>query len=113
MSTYFYLMFMTKTLSRTTDKATTLAFIFGGRQLINCWSQGSEDNKTLATQAGKHFKRCNKHLYKFPKRGEQKLVVHLFDISNAQGWSMDYRDICTCLETKQECPYIEKIYVVV
>ena len=102
---------MTKTLK--TDKATKLAFVFGGRQLCNSWAQGSEDNKTLATQAAKHFKRCNKHLYKFPKRGEQKLTVHLFDISNAQGWSMDYRDICTCLETKQECPYIEKIYVYV
>ena len=100
---------MSKTLSKT-DKATKLAFIFGGR-LPNCWAQGSEDSYVLATKAGKHFKRCNKHLYKFPK--DQKLVVHLFDISNAEGWSMSDRDIVTCLETKQECPYIEKNYVVV
>ena len=100
---------MSKTLSKT-EKATKLAFIFGGR-LPNAWAQGSEDSYVLATKAGKHFKRCNKHLYKFPK--DQKLTVHLFDISKAEGWSMDYRDIVTCLETKQECPYIEKIYVVV
>tara|TARA_R100001129_G_scaffold182069_1_gene162150 strand:+ start:648 stop:875 length:228 start_codon:yes stop_codon:yes gene_type:complete len=73
---------MTKT---STDKATKLAFIFGGR-LPNAWAQGSEDNHLLATKAGKYFKKCNKHLYKFPK--DQKLVVHLFDISQAQGWSM-------------------------
>ena len=83
-STYFYLMFMTKTLNNT-DKATKLAFIFGGR-LANCWAQGTEDSYVLATKAGKHFKRCNSHLYKFPKN--QKLTVHLFDISNADGWSM-------------------------
>ena len=101
---------MSKTLSKT-DKATKLAFVFGGRELCNCWSQGSEDNYVLATKAGKHFKRCNSHLYKFPKN--QKLTVHLFDISKAEGWSMDSFDVVTCLETKQECPYIEKIYVVV
>ena len=100
---------MSTTLSKT-DKATKLAFVFGGR-LPNAWAQGSEDNYVLATKAGKHFKLCNSHLYKFPKN--QKLTVHLFDISKAEGWSMDYRDIVTCLETKQECPYIEKIYVVV
>ena len=100
---------MSKTLSET-DKATKLAIIFtsGGG---SSWAQGSEDNYVLATKAGKHFKRCNSHLYKFPKN--QKLTVHLFDISKAEGWSMDYRDIVTCLETKQECPYIEKIYVVI
>ena len=96
--------------TKSDEKATKLAFIFGGR-LANCWAQGSEDNQTLAKKAGKHFKRCNKHLYKFPK--DQKLVVHLFDISKAQGWSMSDQDICTCLESKEECPYIEKIYVIV
>ena len=98
-------------MTKTSDKkATKLAFVFGGR-LCNCWAQGSEDNHVLATKAGKHFKRSNKHLYKFPK--DQKLTVHLFDISKAEGGSMDYRDIVTCLETKEECSYIEKIYVVV
>ena len=56
---------MSKTLSKT-DKATKLAFVFGGR-LPNAWAQGSEDNYVLATKAGKHFKLCNSHLYKFPK----------------------------------------------
>ena len=98
-------------MTKTSDKkATKLAFVFGGR-LPNCWAQGSEDNHVLATKAGKHFKRSNKHLYKFPK--DQKLTVHLFDISKAQGWSMSTGDIVTCLESKEECPYIEKIYVVV
>jgi len=96
--------------TKSNDKATTLAFIFGGR-LPNCWAQGSEDNQTLAKKAGKHFKLCNKHLYKFPKN--QKLIVHLFDISKAEGWSMGPNDICTCLETKKECPYIGKQDVVV
>ena len=36
-----------------------------------------------------------------------------FDISKAEGWSMESFDVVSCLETKQECPYIEKIYVVV
>ena len=98
-------------MTKTSDKkATKLAFVFGGR-LCNCWAQGSEDNHVLATKAGKHIKRSNKHLYKFPK--DQKLTVHLFDISKAQGWSMSTGDIVTCLETKEECSYIEKIYVVV
>ena len=98
-------------MTKTSDKkATKLAFVFGGR-LCNCWAQGSEDNHVLATKAGKHFKRSNKHLYKFPK--DQKLTVDLFDISKAQGWSMSTGDIVTCLETKEECSYIEKIYVVV
>ena len=92
------------------EKATKLAFVFGG-QLLNCWAQGCEDNHVLAQKAGRHFKRSNKHLYKFPK--DQKLTVHLFDISKAEGWSMDNQDVCSCLETKEECPYIEKIYVVV
>ena len=100
---------MSKTLSKT-DKATKLAFVFGGR-LPNAWAQGSEDNYVLATKAGKHFKLCNSHLYKFPKN--QKLTVHLFDISKAEGWSADYAGNITCLESKQDCPYIEKIYVVV
>ena len=101
---------MSKTLSKT-DKATKLAFVFGGRELCNSWAQGSEDNHVLAQKAGRHFKRSNKHLYKFPK--DQKLTVHLFDISKAEGWSMNNQDVCSCLETKKECPYIEKIYVVV
>ena len=100
---------MSKTLSKT-DKATKLAFVFGGR-LPNAWVQSSEDSYVLATKAGKYFKRCNSHLYKFPKH--QKLTVHLFDISKAEGWSMGDADIVSCLKTKQECPYIEKIYVVV
>ena len=95
---------------KSNDKATTLAFIFGGR-LANCWAQGSEDNETLANKAGKHFKRSNKHLYKFPRN--QKLIVHLFDITKAEGWSMDDRDIVTCLESKEECPYIGKLEVFV
>jgi len=41
------------------------------------------------------------------------LIVHLFDISKAEGWSMGPNDICTCLETKKECPYIGKQDVVV
>ena len=92
------------------EKASKLAIIFtsGGG---SSWAQGSEDNHELAQKAGRHFKRSNKHLYKFPK--DQKLTVHLFDISKAEGWSMDSFDVVTCLETKQECPYIEKIYVVV
>ena len=101
---------MSKTLSKT-EKATKLAFVFGGRELCNCCAQCSEYNYVLATKEVKHFKRCNSHLYKFPKN--QKLTVHLFDISKAEGWSMSDADIVSCLKTKQECPYIEKIYVVV
>ena len=39
---------------RNLDKATTLAFIFGGR-LPNAWAQGSEDNLVLATKAARYF----------------------------------------------------------
>ena len=85
------------------DKATKLAFIFGGR-LPNCWAQGSEDNQTLAKKAGKHFKRCNKHLYKFPKN--QKLIVHLFDISKAQGWSMSTGAVSYTHLTLPTTPYV-------
>ena len=51
---------MSKTLSKT-EKATKLAFVFGGR-LPNAWVQSSEDSYVLATKAGKYFKRCNSHL---------------------------------------------------
>ena len=95
------------------DKATKLAIIFtsGGG---SSWAQGSdEDNHVLAYRAGKHFKQSWKHMFKFKKAGEQKLCVHLYDISKAEGWSADYAGNITCLESKEECPYIEKIYVVV
>ena len=46
---------MTKTLSKT-EKATKLAFVFGGR-LPNAWVQSPEDSYVLATKAGKYFKR--------------------------------------------------------
>ena len=103
---------MSKTLSET-DKATKLAIIFtsGGG---SSWAQGSDDdNYVLAYRAGKYFKQSWKHMFKFKKAGEQKLCVHLYDISKAEGWSMRDADIVSCLKTKQECPYIEKIYVVV
>ena len=102
---------MSKTLSKT-DKATKLAIIFtsGGG---SSWCQGSDDNHVLSYKAGKHFKRDWKHLFKFKKAGEQKLCVHVYDISKAQGWSADWSGNVTCLETKQECPFLEKIYVVV
>ena len=93
--------------------ATKLAIIFtsGGG---SSWAQGSdEDNHVLAYRAGKHFKLTWKHMFKFKKSGEQRLCVHLYDISNAEGWSADYAGNVTCLESKKECPYIEKIYVVV
>ena len=95
------------------DKATKLAIIFtsGGG---SSWAQGSdEDNHVLAYRAGKHFKQDWKHMFKFKKAGEQRLCVHLYDISKAEGWSADYSGNITCLESKEECPYIEKIYVVV
>ena len=107
-SLFYYLLCLR--LYRKQKKQLSLLLSFGGRELCNCWAQGSEDNYVLSTKAGKHFKRCNKYLYKFPKN--QKLTVHIFDISNSS-WSMDSFDVVTCLETKQECPYIEKIYVVV
>ena len=47
------------------------------------------------------------------KAGEQRLCVHIYDISKAEGWSADYSGNITCLASKEECPYIEKIYVVV
>ncbi len=95
------------------DKATKLAIIYtsGGG---SSWAQGSdEDNHVLAYKAGKHFKQDWKHMFKFKKAGEQRLCVHLYDISKAEGWSADYSGNITCLESKEECPYIEKIYVVV
>ena len=95
------------------DKATKLAIIFtsGGG---SSWAQGSdEDNHVLAYRAGKHFKQTWKHMFKFKKAGEKRLCVHLYDISKAEGWSADYAGNITCLESKEECPYIEKIYVVV
>ena len=96
------------------EKATKLAFVFGGRELCNSWAQGSdEDNHVLAYRAGKHFKQSWKHMFKFKKAGEQRLCVHLYDISKAEGWSADYAGNIHCLESKQECPYIEKVYVVV
>ena len=44
---------------------------------------------------------------------EAERSANIQDISKAEGWSMNNQDICTCLETKKECPYIEKIYVVI
>ena len=90
------------------EKASKLAIIFtsGGG---SSWAQGSdEDNHVLAYRAGKHFKQSWKHMFKFKKAGEQRLCVHLYDISKA-----DYAGNITCLESKQDCPYIQKIYVVV
>ena len=101
---------MTKTLSKT-DKATKLAFVFGGRELCNCWAQGSEDNYVMAHRAARGFKRDWKHVIKIPK--EHKFCVHIYDISQAEGWSADYAGNVHCLESKQDCPYIQKIYVVV
>ena len=103
---------MSKTLSKT-EKATKLAIIFtsGGG---SSWAQGSDDdNYVLAYRAGKYFKQSWKHMFKFKKTGEQKLCVHLYDISKAEGWSADYAGNVTCLESKQDCPYIQKIYVVI
>ena len=102
---------MSKTLSKT-EKATKLAIIFtsGGG---SSWYQGSDDIYIMANKAAKGFKRDWKHLFKFKKAGEQKLCVHLYDISKAEGWSADYAGNIHCLESKQDCPYIEKIYVVV
>ena len=100
-----------KSTKKVDDQATKLAIIFtsGGG---SSWAQGSdEDNHILAHRAGKHFKLTWKHMFKFKK--EQKLCVHLYDISKAEGWSADYSGNVTCLESKKECPYIEIIYVVV
>ena len=72
-----------------------------------------EDFELMAFKAVKQAKRDWKHLFKFKKAGEQRLCVHVYDISKAEGWSADWSGNVTCLETKQECPYLEKIYVVV
>ena len=100
---------MSKTLSKT-DKATKLAIIFtnGGG---SSWFQGSDDIYVMAHKAAKCFKRDWKHLFKIPK--EHKFCVHIYDISEAQGWSADYSGNVTCLESKKDCPYIQKIYVVI
>jgi len=85
-----------------------LVFISGG----SSWATGSDENIYIATRAGKLCKRDWKHLFKFAK--QQKFVVHLYDITTcSEGWNADYSGKVTCLKTKQECNYLEKLYVVV
>ena len=100
---------MSTTLSKT-EKATRLAIIFtsGGG---SSWYQGSDDIYVMAHRAAKGFKRDWKHVFKIPK--EHKFCVHIYDISQAEGWSADYAGNVHCLESKQDCPYIQKIYVVI
>ena len=57
---------MSKTLSKT-EKATKLAFIFGGRELCSCWAQGSEDNYVLATKQGNILKDATNIFINFQK----------------------------------------------
>ena len=48
------------------------------------------------------------HVFKIPK--EHKFCVHIYDISQAEGWSADYAGNVHCLESKLRLPlYSENI----
>ena len=90
---------------------TKVAIVYAGHG--QTWCVGTEANIILATRAVRKAKRDWGKMYKIPK--EHIFNVYLYDLTDVKDlWGFEY-DTGSVYddETKEECPFIEKLQVVV